>query len=78
MENTTLKTKTLVDLELLNTLNAQGCPACEGRFTLGDPVVAACGAWGGGMKYIHESEAVFDRKSSCYVERSHYNKMRKG
>ena len=61
--------KKIVDLELLNRLNAEGCPACGRKFTLGETVVAACGAWEGGPKMIHENEAVWDSQSSSYVER---------
>ncbi|MEJ2658659.1 MAG: hypothetical protein P8012_15975 [Desulfobacterales bacterium] len=58
----------IMDLERLNTYNAQGCPACGQKFNLGDTVVAACGTWDG-KKFIHESEAVFDEKISAYVDR---------
>ena len=64
--------KTIVGLELLNRLNAEGCPACGRKFTLGETVVAACGAWEGGPKMIHENEAVWDAQSSSYVERRCY------
>lgn len=56
-------------LEQLNALNARGCPACGRKFTLGDPVVVACGAWDGGLKVIHENEAVYDASSGGYIER---------
>lgn len=69
MENKNLKQKILIDLEMLNQLNSAGCPACGGKFTLGETAVAACGSWEGGMKYIHENEAVFDKKTSCYTAR---------
>ena len=65
--------KFIVDLELLNRLNAEGCPACGQKFTLGETVVAACGAWEGGSKMIHENEAVWDSQSSSYVERRCYS-----
>ena len=65
--------KTIIGLEELNRTNAEGCPACGRKFNLGDPVVAACGAWDGGPKLIHESEAVFDHVSGGYVERRCYN-----
>ena len=58
----------IMDLERLNTYNAQGCPACGNKFNLGDIVVAACGTWNG-KKLIHENEAVFDEKISAYVDR---------
>ncbi len=64
--------KIILDLEKVNSLNAEGCPACGKKFSLGDSVVPACGAWEGGAKYIHESEAVFDRKTSSFVERRCY------
>lgn len=60
--------KMMIDLESLNTLNAEGCPACGRKFELGDTVVLACGAWEGPPKYVHEKEAVFDAKSNGYVE----------
>ncbi len=65
--------KTIIDLEKLNTLNSEGCAACHQKFTLGEPVVLACGAWEGGPKWIHENEAVFDRRTSSYVERRCYD-----
>ena len=55
--------KILIDLEKLNTLNAEGCPACGGRFTLGEEVVLARGEWKG-VKYIHENEAYFDKQTN--------------
>lgn len=64
--------KVMLDLEKLNTLNAEGCLACGGKFELGDTVVLACGAWEGGPKFIHEKEAVFDRSTASYVERKCY------
>jgi hypothetical protein len=73
MENKTQGQKVIVDLLLLNELNAGGCPACGGRFTLGETVVSACGAWGDGPQYIHEAEAIFDAGTNCYYERSHYH-----
>ena len=59
------KQKILIDLEKLNRLNAEGCPACKRKFTLGETVVIACGPWQG-AKYIHENEAVFDITTSTY------------
>lgn len=61
--------KILLDLEKVNSLNAEGCPACGRKFSLGEMAVLACGAWQGGPKYIHENEAVFDRRTNSYVER---------
>jgi hypothetical protein len=66
--------KTIIDLEKLNSLNAEGCPACGHKFTLGEPVVFACGTWGSGMKYIHENEAVYDKKYDLYFDRKCYKK----
>jgi hypothetical protein len=60
--------KTIVNLEMINTLT-EGCPGCGKPFSFGEPVVLACGAWQGGPKYIHENEAVFDPRTSTYVER---------
>jgi hypothetical protein len=59
----------LIDLEKLNTLNAEGCPACGRKFTLGETVVLACGAWEGGPRLIHENEAVWDHRNATFVER---------
>jgi len=64
--------KHIIDLALLNRLNAEGCPACGHKFTLGDPVVEACGAWEGGPRLIHESEAIFDRATASYIEKRCY------
>jgi hypothetical protein len=61
--------KIIMDLERLNRSNAEGCPACGRKFSLGDTVVPACGAWEGGPKLIHEHEAVFDHSRGGYVER---------
>jgi len=58
----------MIDLKKLNRLNAEGCPVCKRKFTLGETVVLACGQWRG-AKYIHETEAVFDKKTSLYYER---------
>ena len=65
--------KSIIDLLKLNELNAEGCPACGRKFTLGEPVVMACGAWDGGPKYIHENEAIFDIKTGTYFERRCYD-----
>lgn len=64
--------KMMLNLEKVNELNAEGCAGCRRKFTLGETVVLACGAWEGGLKYIHEEEAVFDPKTSSYVERRCY------
>ena len=62
----------IIDLEKLNTLNAEGCAACGRKFTLGEIVVKACGAWEGPPKFIHESEAVWDSATSVFIERRCY------
>lgn len=59
--------KTIIDREKLMTFKT--CPACDRPFTLGDPVVMACGAWEGSARLIHENEAVYDRQTMSYVER---------
>ena len=64
--------KTIIDLEKLNSLNDEGCPACGGKFTLGEPVVLACGAWEGEPKLIHENEAIYDEATATYFERRCY------
>lgn len=69
--------KTIIDLEKLNRLNDEGCAACGRKFTLGETVVLACGAWEGELKYIHENEAIFDEASATYFERRCYE-SRKG
>jgi len=70
------KPKIMMDLEALNTTNARGCPACGRKFNLGDTAVLACGAWGDGPQYIHENEAVFDAKTSQYVERGYFKSLK--
>ena len=73
MESTEQQTqKIIMDLEKVNRFNAEGCPACGRKFSLGEMAVLACGAWEGGPKYIHENEAVFDKKTSAYIERRCY------
>ncbi|GAB6908377.1 conserved hypothetical protein [Desulfosarcina cetonica] len=66
------KPKIVMDLESLNASNAQGCSACGRKFNLGDTAVLACGAWGSGPRYIHENEAVQDKRTAQYFERSYY------
>ena len=68
--------KIMMDLEKLNTYNAEGCPSCGKKFSLGDMAVLACGFWEGGAKYIHENEAIFDKKTSTYYERRCYNRTK--
>ncbi len=62
----------LIDLEKLNSLNAEGCAACGQKFTLGETAVLACGAWEGGPKVIHENEAIWDSASNSFIERRCY------
>ena len=70
------KFKMMLDLEKVNELNAEGCAACGRKFTLGETVVLACGAWEGPPKYIHENEAVYDTRTSTYMERRCYEASR--
>ena len=63
----------IIDLEKLNSLNAEGCPACGRKFALGETVVRACGAWEGPPKLIHENEAVWDVNSASFMERRCYD-----
>ena len=72
-----MKQKIIMDLEKVNTLNAEGCPACGRKFMLGEMAVAACGKWDGGPKYIHEEEAVWDQKTGLYYERRCFMETRK-
>lgn len=72
------KHQTIIDLEKLNRLNEEGCPACGRKFTLGEPVVMACGAWEGPPKYIHENEAVFDERTESFFERRCYESRKEG
>ena len=77
MENSTVsKHKFMIDLQKLNELNAEGCPACGKKFTLGETAVVACGAWEGGTKAIHENEAIWDDTQGVYVERRCYDSRR--
>ena len=66
------KFKMMLDLGKVNELNEEGCGACGRKFTLGENVVLACGAWEGPPKYIHENEAVYDTRTSTYMERRCY------
>ena len=59
--------KTLMDREKL--MHFKPCPACGRPFTLGDPVVLACGAWEGPPRLVHENEAVYDEKTTTYIDR---------
>jgi hypothetical protein len=69
------KLKILMNLELLNQLNAEGCLACGKKFALGEEVVLARGKWQG-FKYIHENEAAFDPGSKSHYEKRHYRAQR--
>jgi len=63
----------IIDLEKLNRFNAEGCAACGRKFTLGETVVKACGAWEGPPKLIHQNEAVWDVNTATYFERRCYD-----
>ena len=67
--------KMLLDLQKLNELNSM--VGYAGKFCLGDTVVAACGDWSGGPKYIHEHEAVYDKTTNTYWERRCYEARKK-
>jgi hypothetical protein len=75
-DGTISKHKFMIDLQKLNELNAEGCPACGKKFTLGETAVVACGAWEGGTKAIHENEAIWDDQQAVYVERRCYDSRR--
>lgn len=66
------KDKVIIDLQKVNELNAEGCPACGRKFNLGDTAVMACGSWDGGPRLIHEHEAVLDHQTGGYIERRCY------
>ncbi len=68
---TSKKGRILIDLETLNILGAEGCPACGRIFELGEAVVLACGTWEG-ERYIHKDEAVYDKNANTYYERRYY------
>jgi len=71
-----VKQTALVDLEKINGSLSGGCSACGKKFSFGETVVLACGAWEGGPRYIHENEAVFDTKTSQYFEKKCYDSNR--
>ena len=74
MSATEKKSQTfIIDLEKLNRLNAEVWAACVRKFTLGETVVKACGAWEGPPKLIHQNEAVWDVNSATYFERRCYD-----
>lgn len=70
------KYKILMDRERLNRYNDRGCAACGRKFTLGEIAVMACGAWQGGLRPIHEYEAVFDPRTGGFVEQRCYEASR--
>ena len=70
------KLRILIDLEKLNRLNAEGCLACGRKFALGEEVVLARGKWEG-FKYIHENEAILDKKTDTHYERGYYGAMKR-
>lgn len=76
-DNQQNRQKYMMDLELLNTHNAEGCAACGKKFSLGETVVLACGGWQGGPKLVHEHEAVFDAGTASYYERQCYEAIQK-
>lgn len=72
-QNAQSRLKVIIDLEILNSTNTEGCASCGKKFTLGETAVYACGGWEGGLKLVHENEAVFDNTTSQYIEQSCYN-----
>ncbi len=68
----------IIDLEKINTLNAEGCVACGRKFNLGETVVKASGAWEGLPKFIHENEAVWDESTQSFMERRWYASRKSG
>ena len=65
--------KYIMDLVMLNTYNAKGCESCNRKFSLGDSVVMAVGGWADNYaNLIHENEAVFDKKTRTYYDRTYY------
>lgn len=65
--------KYIMDLEMLNIYNAKGCAACNQKFTLGDTVVLAIGGWPDNCaKLIHEKDAVFDKKTNSYYDKTYF------
>lgn len=69
--------KYIVDLNILNSHNADGCASCNRKFNLGDTVVMAVGGWADNYaKLVHESEAVFDKKTGAYYDRVFFRSMR--
>ena len=68
----------IIDLEKINTLNAEGCIACGRKFNLGETVVKACGAWEGPPRFIHENEAVWDESIQSFMERRCYASKKNG
>ncbi len=68
--------KIIIDLEKISGSLSAGCAACGRKFSLGETAVLACGSWEGGPRYIHENEAVFERKTSRYLEQRCYDSLR--
>ncbi|MCG8638133.1 MAG: hypothetical protein MI862_00265 [Desulfobacterales bacterium] len=67
----------IMDLAMLNTYNGKGCESCNRRFNLGDTVVMAVGGWGDSFaKLIHKEDAVFDKRTNTYYERTYFHSMR--
>jgi hypothetical protein len=67
----------IMDLAMLNTYNAKGCESCNRKFSLGDSVVMAVGGWQDNYaKLIHKNEAVFDKKTHTYYDRTYFHSMK--
>ncbi len=67
-------TKYIVDLNMLNSYNKNGCESCHQKFNLGDTVVMAYGYWEDDHpRLIHERDAVFDKNTKSFYERKYYH-----
>jgi len=67
----------IMDLAMLNTYNEHGCESCNRKFSLGDSVVMAVGGWADNYaKLIHKSDAVFDKKTQTYYDRTYFHSMK--
>lgn len=67
----------IMDLAMVNTYNAKGCESCNQKFNLGDTVVMAVGGWHDNYaKLIHKKDAVFDKKTNTYYDRTYFYSKR--
>ena len=66
--------KVIMDLNQLNLLNTEGCPACGEKISLGEMAVPSLGKWNG-LKLVHEKDAVFNNKTNTYVDKNRLSKI---